>query len=63
MRHLRVLRLGFWCLEVCVFLFDCLLYALWAQLRRGAQRPHSSSSSAAAASFSTSSSSSFSSWR
>ena len=28
-----------WCLELCVFLFVCLLYAPWAQLRRGAQRP------------------------
>ena len=24
---------------VCLFLFDCLLYAPWAQLRRGALRP------------------------
>ena len=30
----------FWCLELCVFLFECLLYSPRAQLRRGAQRPH-----------------------
>ena len=39
-RHLCVLRVSFWCLELCVFLFDCLLYAPWVQLRRGAQRPY-----------------------
>ena len=39
-RHLCVLRVSFWCPELCVFLFECLLYAPWAQLRRGAQRPH-----------------------
>ena len=39
-RHLCVLRVGFWCLELCVFLFNCLLYAPWAHLRRGAQKPH-----------------------
>ena len=32
-RHLCVLRVSFWCLELCVFLFDCFLYAPWAQLR------------------------------
>ena len=37
-RHLCVLHVSFWCLELCVF--DCLLCALWAQLRRGAQRKH-----------------------
>ena len=35
MRHLCVVHL-----ELCVFLFDCLLYTPWAELRRGAQRPH-----------------------
>ena len=39
-RHLCVQRESFWCLELCVFLFDCLLYAPWAQSRRGTQRPH-----------------------
>ena len=39
-RYLRVLHVSFWCLELCVFLFNCLLYAPWAHLRRGAQRPH-----------------------
>ena len=39
-RHLCVLHVSFWCLELCVFLFDCLLYAPWAQLRRCTQRPH-----------------------
>ena len=40
MRHLCVLRVSFGCLELCVFLFERLLYAPWARLRRGAQRPH-----------------------
>ena len=39
-RHLCVLHVSFWCLEPCIFWFDCLLYAPWAQLRKGAQRPH-----------------------
>ena len=39
-RHLCVLRVRFWCLELCIFLFECLMYAPWAQLRRGTQRPH-----------------------
>ena len=39
-RHLCVQRVSFWCLELCVFLFYCLLHAPWAQLRRSAQRPH-----------------------
>ena len=39
-RYLCVLRVRFWCLELCVFLYNCLLYAPWAQLRTGAQRPH-----------------------
>ena len=39
-RHLCVLHVGFRCLELWVFLFECLLYAPWAQLRRGARRPH-----------------------
>ena len=39
-RHSCVLCVIFWCLELCVFLFDCLLYTPWAQLRRGAQGPH-----------------------
>ena len=30
---------------ICFFLFDCLSYAPWAQLGRGALRPHSASSS------------------
>ena len=29
-----------WCLELGVFLFDCLLYVPWAHLRWGVQRPH-----------------------
>ena len=37
-RHLCVLRVSFLCLELCVFLFDCLLYAPWAQLRMGTQK-------------------------
>ena len=39
-RHLCVLHVRFWCLELYVFLFDCLLYMPWAQLSSGAQRPH-----------------------
>ena len=39
-RHLCVLRVSLWRQELCVFMFDSLLYAPWAQLRRGAQRPH-----------------------
>ena len=31
-RHLCVLRVKFWCQEICVFLFGCLLYAPCAQL-------------------------------
>ena len=38
-----MLRVSFWCLELCVFWFDCLLYAPWAQSIRGARRPHPSS--------------------
>ena len=38
-RHLCVQRVNFWCLEQSFFLSDCLFYAPWAQLRRGAQRP------------------------
>ena len=26
-RHLCVLRVSFWCLELCIVSFDCLLYA------------------------------------
>ena len=44
-RHLCVLFVSFWCLELCIFFFDCLLNKPLAQLRRGAQTPHSSSSS------------------
>ena len=41
-RHMCMLRVSFWCLELCVFFFDCLFYVPLglAQLRRGAQRPH-----------------------
>ena len=35
-----MLHVCFWCLELCIYLFDCLLYAPWAQLRRGPQKPH-----------------------
>ena len=39
-RHLCVLHVRFGCLELCIFLFDCLLYAPLAQLRGGTQKPH-----------------------
>ena len=39
-RHLCVLHVSFGCLELCVFSFDCLLYAPWALLRKGPERPH-----------------------
>ena len=32
-RHLCVLCESFWCLELCVFLFDRLLYAPWVALK------------------------------
>ena len=38
-RYLSVLHVSFWCLELCLFLFNSLLYAPWAHLRRGAERP------------------------